>query len=70
MIYTRKLRRPASKLPIHKKTLMYPHDLFQQLVMFELSGPAEGYVAFALSYDTWMVSWSRWLSEQVDVQRQ
>nr|XP_020444053.1 ferric-chelate reductase 1 [Monopterus albus]XP_020444054.1 ferric-chelate reductase 1 [Monopterus albus]XP_020444055.1 ferric-chelate reductase 1 [Monopterus albus]XP_020444056.1 ferric-chelate reductase 1 [Monopterus albus]XP_020444057.1 ferric-chelate reductase 1 [Monopterus albus] len=23
-------------------------------VMFELSGPAEGYVAFALSYDTWM----------------
>ncbi|KAK7944593.1 hypothetical protein WMY93_000321 [Mugilogobius chulae] len=26
----------------------------QQSVVFELSGPAEGYIAFALSWDTWM----------------
>ncbi|TKS80419.1 putative ferric-chelate reductase 1 [Collichthys lucidus] len=27
-----------------------------QSVIFELSGPAEGYIAFALSWDTWMKS--------------
>lgn len=29
--------------------------LLSQSVVFELSGPAEGYVSFALSWDTWMV---------------
>uniref|UniRef100_A0A3Q3NM29 Reelin domain-containing protein n=1 Tax=Labrus bergylta TaxID=56723 RepID=A0A3Q3NM29_9LABR len=33
-------------------------------VMFELSGPADGYVAFALSLDTWMVSKSHKVLKQ------
>lgn len=31
----------------------------EQGVQFELSGPADGYVSFALSFDKWMVSGNR-----------
>uniref|UniRef100_A0AAQ5Y5H7 Ferric-chelate reductase 1a n=1 Tax=Amphiprion ocellaris TaxID=80972 RepID=A0AAQ5Y5H7_AMPOC len=34
--------------------LLHHHHFSLQSVMFELSGPAEGYVSFALSWDTWM----------------
>jgi len=36
--------------------LSFSADASGDSVLFELSGPAEGYVAFALSLDKWMVS--------------
>ena len=36
--------------------LSFTTDEAGQSVMFELSGPAEGYISFALSLDKWMVS--------------
>lgn len=46
------------ELDPHCLFLSFTTDEAGQSVMFELSGPAEGYVSFALSLDKWMVSFN------------